>query len=82
MILVHTSENDRSTPGSGGVNWNTTFDTLKEINFDGWLTIEAFGQSLEDLLAATKIWRRMYESEEQLASDGLKFLKQEVAKRW
>jgi D-psicose/D-tagatose/L-ribulose 3-epimerase len=82
LILVHTSENDRSTPGSGGVNWNTTFDTLKEINFDGWLTIEAFGQSLEDLLAATKIWRRMYESEEQLASDGLKFLKQEVAKRW
>ena len=82
LILVHTSENDRSTPGSGGVNWNTTFDTLKEINYDGWLTIEAFGQSLEDLLAATKIWRRMYESEEQLASDGLNFLKQEVAKRW
>ena len=64
LILVHTSENDRSTPGTG------------------WLTIEAFGQSLEDLLAATKIWRRMYETEEQLASDGLKFLKEEVAKRW
>jgi D-psicose/D-tagatose/L-ribulose 3-epimerase len=82
LILVHTSENDRSTPGSGGVNWNTTFDTLKEINYDGWLTIEAFGQSLEDLAAATKIWRRMYQTEEQLASDGLKFLKEEVAKRW
>ena len=49
LILGHTSENDRSTPVSGGVNWNTTFDTLKEINYDGWLTIEAFGQSLEDL---------------------------------
>jgi D-psicose/D-tagatose/L-ribulose 3-epimerase len=82
LIQFHTSENDRSTPGSGGVDWNTTFDTLKEINYDGWLTIEAFGQSLEDLMAATKIWRRMYGSEEQLASDGLKFLKQEVAKRW
>ena len=82
LILVHTSENDRSTPGQGGVDWNTTFDTLKEIDYDGWLTIEAFGQSLEDLMAATKIWRRMYESEEQLARDGLSFLKQEVAKRW
>ena len=82
LILVHTSENDRSTPGTGGVRWNTTFDTLKEINYDGWLTIEAFGQSLEDLAAATKIWRRMYETEDQLAGDGLKFLKQEVAKRW
>ena len=82
LILVHTSENDRSTPGTGGVRWDTTFDTLKEINYDGWLTIEAFGQSLEDLAAATKIWRRMYETEDQLAGDGLRFLKQEVAKRW
>lgn len=82
LILVHTSENDRSTPGKGGVDWNTTFDTLREVNYDGWLTIEAFGQSLEDLIAATKIWRRMYENEEQLARDGLGFLKNEVAKRW
>jgi D-psicose/D-tagatose/L-ribulose 3-epimerase len=82
LILVHTSENDRSTPGSGSVNWGATFDTLREVDYDGWLTIEAFGQSLEDLLAATKIWRRMYETEDQLASDGLKFLKEEVAKRW
>ena len=82
LIQVHTSENDRSTPGSGGVPWDTTFDTLKEVNYDGWLIIEAFGQSLGDLAAATKIWRRMYETEEQLASDGLAFLKQEVAKRW
>jgi D-psicose/D-tagatose/L-ribulose 3-epimerase len=64
------------------VNWEATFNTLREVDYDGWLTIEAFGQSLEDLLAATKIWRRMYETEDQLASDGLKFLKEEVAKRW
>ena len=82
LILVHTSENDRSTPGTGSVNWAATFDTLREVDYDGWLTIEAFGQSLEDLLAATKIWRRMYETEDQLASDGLRFLKEEVAKRW
>ena len=42
----------------------------------------AGGATLEDLAAATKIWRRMYETEEQLAGDGLKFLKAEVAKRW
>jgi D-psicose/D-tagatose/L-ribulose 3-epimerase len=82
LVLVHTSENDRSTPGTGGVNWDATFDTLREMNYDGWLTIEAFSQALEDLVAATKIWRRMFESEEQLARDGLAFLKQEVGKRW
>jgi D-psicose/D-tagatose/L-ribulose 3-epimerase len=44
--------------------------------------IEAFGFALERLLPATKIWRRMYQSESQLAADGLAFLKREVAKRW
>ena len=34
------------------------------------------------LVAATKIWRRMYESEEQLSRDGLAFMKAEYEKRW
>jgi D-psicose/D-tagatose/L-ribulose 3-epimerase len=44
--------------------------------------IEAFGLALPELVAATKIWRRMYESEEQLSRDGLAFMKSEYAKRW
>jgi D-psicose/D-tagatose/L-ribulose 3-epimerase len=79
---VHISENDRSTPGTGNVRWAENFDTLKEVGYDGWLMIEAFGLALPELVAATKIWRRMYESEEQLAGDGLAFMKAEYAKRW
>ena len=80
-VHVHISENDRSTPGAGNVDWATTFDTLKDVGYDGWLMIEAFGLALPELAAATKIWRRMYESEEQLARDGLAFMKAEVSKR-
>ncbi len=72
---VHISENDRSTPGSGGVDWDTSFAALKEVGYDGWMVVEAFGLSLPDLAAATKIWRRMYESEQQLATDALAFMK-------
>lgn len=79
---VHISENDRSTPGSGGVAWETTFDALHEIGYDGFLVVEAFGASLPKLAAATKIWRRMYVSEDQLAVDALAFMKREVEKRW
>ncbi|NIL96872.1 MAG: TIM barrel protein [Planctomycetales bacterium] len=81
-VHVHISENDRSTPGAGQVNWQATFDALKEVGYHGWLMIEAFGLALPELAAATKIWRRMYESEEQLARDGLQFMKKEVAARW
>jgi len=79
---VHISENDRSTPGAGNIRWAENFDTLHEIGYNGLMVIEAFGLALDKIAAATKIWRRMYESERQLASDGLKFMKQEVAKRW
>ena len=81
LAHVHISENDRSTPGLGQVDWQATFDGLKKIKYDGWLTIEAFGLALPSLAAATKIWRRMFVSEDQLASDGLRFMKREWAKR-
>ena len=81
LCHVHISENDRSTPGAGNVRWAENFDTLSEIGYDGWYVIEAFGLALPELAAATKIWRRMYQSEEQLARDGLAFMKSEVAKR-
>jgi D-psicose/D-tagatose/L-ribulose 3-epimerase len=75
LTYVHISENDRSTPGKGQVNWGETFRSLKRLRYDGWLSIEAFGTSLAELLAATKIWRRMYADEEQVARDGLAFIK-------
>jgi D-psicose/D-tagatose/L-ribulose 3-epimerase len=82
MIHVHISENDRSTPGAGGIPWATTFDALKQVNYNGWMVVEAFGLALPAISAATKIWRRMFESEDQLARDALAFMKREVGKRW
>jgi D-psicose/D-tagatose/L-ribulose 3-epimerase len=75
LVHVHLSENDRSTPGAGQVDWETTFAALGEIGYDGWVVIEAFGDSLPELAGATKIWRRMFESEEQLARDGAAFVR-------
>jgi D-psicose/D-tagatose/L-ribulose 3-epimerase len=81
LTHVHISENDRSTPGTGNVNWQENFDTLMEVGYDGWMVVEAFGLALPEIAAATKIWRRMYESEEQLARDALAFMKQQVGSR-
>lgn len=75
LVHFHASENNRGTPGSGQVDWDTTFDALGEIGYDGWVVIEAFGDSLPDLAAATKVWRRTFTSEEQLARDGAAFIR-------
>ncbi len=78
---VHVSESDRSTPGKGQVRWSETFDALRQKGYEGWLTIEAFGQALPSLAAATRIWRRMFEDEEELAREGLRFMKAEWERR-
>lgn len=75
LVHVHISENDRSTPGEGGVNWDESFAALKAAGYDGWFMIEAFGLALPDLAAATKIWRKMFSTEEDLAKNGLQFMK-------
>jgi len=75
LVHIHVSENDRSTPGTGQVAWAETFDAIRAIGYDGWVAIEAFGDALPELAGATKIWRRMFESPEQLARDGAAFVR-------
>jgi D-psicose/D-tagatose/L-ribulose 3-epimerase len=80
MKHVHISENDRGTPGTGHVAWAETFKTLREIGYDGWLTVEAFGRALPALAAATRVWRDLFPSPEQVYTDGLRFMKDQWAK--
>jgi D-psicose/D-tagatose/L-ribulose 3-epimerase len=78
---VHISENDRGVPGTGSVAWDATFAALRDVGYDGWLTVEAFGNFLPNLAAATKIWRPLFDSEEQLAADAHAFLTAKTARR-
>jgi D-psicose/D-tagatose/L-ribulose 3-epimerase len=79
LAHVHISENDRGTPGTGQVNWDAAFGTLAEIGYDGWMVIEAFGRALPDLAAATRVWRDLFPSPEEVYTKGLAFMKQRVA---
>ncbi len=79
LVHVHISENDRGVPGTGQVDWDTVFTTLAEVGYDGWLTIEAFGRALPDLAAATKIWRDLFSSPEEVYLKGIKFIKDQLA---
>lgn len=73
LAYVHLSENDRSTPGQGLVDWGSTFAALHAIGYDGWLTLEAFGTANAALAAELKTWRRAFATEEQLVREGAAF---------
>lgn len=76
MAHVHVSENDRGTPGTGQVRWDEAFRAIKQTGYDGWLVIEAFGRALPDLAAATRVWRDLFPSDEEVYQQGIKFIKQ------
>lgn len=79
FVHVHISENDRGTPGTGHVHWNETFRTLRQVGYDGWLVIEAFGRALPALAAATKVWRDLFPTAEEVYTQGLRFMKEKWA---
>jgi D-psicose/D-tagatose/L-ribulose 3-epimerase len=75
---VHACENDRGIPGSGHVEWPSVFQALRDVKYDGWLTIESFGFALPNLSAAAAIWRDIESTPESIAVEGVKFLKRNV----
>jgi D-psicose/D-tagatose/L-ribulose 3-epimerase len=72
---VHTCENDRGIPGTGHVDWRGVFQALRDIGYDGWLTIESFNGTIAELAAATAIWRDLAPSQDDIAFRGTAFLK-------
>jgi sugar phosphate isomerase/epimerase len=65
----------RSTPGEGHIPWLQIFTALREIGYDGYLTVEAFGRALPEVAAATCIWREMFPSEAHLARSARQFIR-------
>ncbi len=77
---VHACENDRGIPGTGHVEWKSVFQALRDLEYDGWLTIESFGFSLGEISAAASIWRDLAPTPDLIAYEGVKFLKQGMGK--
>jgi D-psicose/D-tagatose/L-ribulose 3-epimerase len=72
---LHMCENDRGIPGSGHVDWPGVFRAIRELNYSGWLTIESFGFALGELSAAASIWRDLAPEPQDIAYQGVEFLK-------
>jgi len=75
---VHLAENDRGTPGSGHIDWKSVFQAIRDVGYDGWMNIEGFGFTLGDLSAAASIWRDIEPSPENIAFDGIGFVKRSL----
>jgi D-psicose/D-tagatose/L-ribulose 3-epimerase len=71
---VHACENQRGIPGTGLVPWVPFFEALRQVGYDGCVTIESFDPDMESIAKLCCIWRKLADSPEQLAVEGLRFL--------
>jgi D-psicose/D-tagatose/L-ribulose 3-epimerase len=72
---IHTCENDRGIPGSGHIPWKDIAQALQEIDYQGDLVIESFSDQVRSIAKSVSVWRKLALSSEDLAENGLKFLK-------
>ncbi|WP_299549522.1 sugar phosphate isomerase/epimerase family protein [Seonamhaeicola sp.] len=71
---VHISGSDRGTPGKGQIDWDDVFLGLKKVNYQGWLTIEAFSTVIPRFANAINVWRN-YSPTEEIYKEGLKLIR-------
>ena len=75
LKYIHLSESDRGTPGYGTCDWNEIFAALAAIDFKGGLAMESFINMPPEFAYGLAVWRPVAESEEEVMSQGLPFLR-------
>ena len=75
IFNFHASANDRGTPGEDHLPWVDIFLILKDIGYDGYTVIESFNVNITEIAQAVSLWRPLAASDDDLAQNGLKFLK-------
>ena len=75
LFMLHASENDRGTVGTGQIHWKAIVDALRRIDYDKWVVIESFTSNNKVMAKTASIWRQTEESDFILTEKSLKFLK-------
>jgi D-psicose/D-tagatose/L-ribulose 3-epimerase len=72
---VHACENDRGAPGSGHVPWDEVAQACRDIGYTGPFVIESFTNQVKSIARAAAIWRKFADSQDDLAKNGLAYLR-------
>tara|TARA_B110000037_G_scaffold219526_1_gene284888 strand:+ start:552 stop:1427 length:876 start_codon:yes stop_codon:yes gene_type:complete len=71
---VHASASHRGLLGQDQVDWEGVLGALLKIGYDEDIVIESFCEDNAVIAKAAAIWRKLYDSPQQLSIEGLAFL--------
>lgn len=72
---IHACGCDRGTPGNDHINWKSIAAALKAIKYDGDIALESVTLDVPNIARSAGIWRRMETTRDEIAYNGLKFLR-------
>ena len=75
LVHLQVSGNDRGAPGADHIDWQEVGNALREIGYQGMVSIESFTPDNVTIARAASIWRPLATSQDDLATEGLAFLR-------
>ena len=78
MGYFHACGSQRGIPGRDLVPWRAALEAVRDVGYRDCITIESFHPD-KSLAPVVAIWRHFADSPEQLATEGLAFLRQQVS---
>ncbi|MET7710568.1 sugar phosphate isomerase/epimerase family protein [Micromonospora sp. NPDC005413] len=73
---VQVSGTNRGAPGADHFDWPRFFTVLRDTGYQGAICIESFTAENETIATAAAIWRPLAPSQDRLATDGLRYLRE------
>ncbi|WP_405851919.1 sugar phosphate isomerase/epimerase [Streptomyces sp. NBC_00090] len=75
IALIQVCGTDRGAPGSDHFDWTAFAAAVKDADYTGPLVIESFTPDNTTIATAASIWRPLAASQDELATNGLAFLR-------
>ncbi len=75
LFHFHSCANDRGAPGADHLDWDGIAVALHDVGYDGAVVIESFTADNDAIATAAAVWRPLAASQDDLAADGLAFLR-------
>lgn len=75
---VQLSESNRGVPGRGSIDWDKTFEGLRDVDFDGILTLESPAYLVPSVAARLSIWRPVADNPNDVIDVGLPLLREKA----
>ncbi|HWD21260.1 MAG TPA: sugar phosphate isomerase/epimerase [Verrucomicrobiae bacterium] len=77
---LHACGSDRGTPGRDHTDWKSIAQALRDIRYTGDVVIESFTPDVKVIARAAAIWRRIEPTRDEIAVNGLAFLRKLLLK--